>query len=112
MTQVIRMLGQVACGTATGLAAGTVYASPGTSTALAYVTLANRVGGTVTVRLSQTVGTAAPTDKDYLLYDFPIPPNDAWTVQHPLAVGTADIIRCSAGSANAISAQAYGIERT
>lgn len=112
MTQTIKSLGQLDCGTALA----TLYTVPGATSALAYVTFANRGTVNVTVRLAHSVGGSAIDAKHYLLYDFAIPGTagsaDAWTTPHPLALAATDVLRVRADTASVVSCNAYGIEIT
>jgi hypothetical protein len=109
MAQTLKSLAQADL-TATTLT--DIYTVPASTSAIARVTLCNRSGSAVAVRLAHAPAGASDALPHYKLYDFSIPANDSWTTPYTIEMATTDKLRAKAGTADTISVTVCGIEVT
>lgn len=104
----IGVLGQAAPSATTET---TLYAVPAYARSAVTSTLSvtNRSASGATFRLSVSVAGGATANKDYLYYDIAISGNDTFTATLGLTLGSGDIVRCYASTAN-LSFGAFGAE--
>lgn len=107
MTFTYKTLGQQAPAAATP---ADLYTCPALTSAIVEgVTICNRSSAQTFVRLSVSVGGGATADKDYLLYDVPVPGNTTVDVNAVATMAAGDVLRCYATDAT-ISFNAFGVE--
>lgn len=110
MPTTIKVLGQAAPSATTET---TLYTVPAATTAVgSTLVVCNRSSSAAaTFRVSVSVGGGATANKDYLYYDFLIPPSDTLAATVGLSAGAADVVRVYASTAN-LSFTLYGAEIT
>ena len=106
-TETRKVLGQVALG-ATSLT--DFYTVPGATQAVVSTgTVCNRGAAGATFRISVAVAGAADDLKQYLYYDLPIPANDSFAFTFGIALGSGDVVRAYASTAD-LSVSLFGVE--
>ena len=80
-----------------------------TMTTVSSLVVCNRAGTAGTVRVSVSVGGAATTDKDYLLYDKSVAANDYITLVIGITIKESDVMRVYASSGD-FSFNLFGVE--
>jgi len=78
-------------------------------TTVSSLVVCNRAGTAGTVRVSVSVGGAATTDKDYLLYDKSVAANDYITLVIGITIKESDVMRVYASSGD-FSFNLFGVE--
>ncbi len=107
MTDILKPLGQAAPSATTET---DLYTVPDeTMTTVSSVVVCNRAGTAGTVRVSVSVGGAATTDKDYLLYDKSVAANDYITLVIGITIKESDVMRVYASSGD-FSFNLFGVE--
>ncbi len=109
MAEAYKVLGQAAPNATTETTLYTVPAA--TSAIVSTVFVCNRSAVTVTFRLYVAVAGAATATKMYLAYDVPLVGNSFLSVTVGLTLGTSDVLRCYASTAD-VSFNVFGLERT
>jgi len=109
MATTLKILGQAAPSATTETDLYTVPAA--TSTVVSSIVICNRGASAATVRVSNSIGGAATSNKDYLYYDLTIPPYDTFIATIGLSLATTDKVRVYASTAN-VSFNLYGQENT
>jgi hypothetical protein len=107
MTNVRKVLGQVATGATTATVLYTVPAA--TSAVLSSVVIANRGTTVAYFRLSIRVAGAAADNKQYLYYDVIMPPNDTFIATIGVTLAATDELWGYASTAN-VTWQIFGEE--
>jgi hypothetical protein len=109
MAQTYKVLGQAAPGATTET---DLYAVPASTRAvISSIVITERGGGTPTYRLSVSVGAAATTNKDYLVYGAALTANGYVTLTLGISLAATDTIRVYASDAN-VTFQVFGVEIT
>jgi hypothetical protein len=107
MTDILKPLGQAAPSATTET---DLYTVPDeTMTTVSSLVVCNRAGTAGTVRVSVSVGGAATTDKDYLLYDKSVAANDYITLVIGITIKESDVMRVYASSGD-FSFNLFGVE--
>lgn len=107
MTDILKPLGQAAPPATTET---DLYTVPDeTMTTVSSLVVCNRAGTAGTVRVSVSVGGAATTDKDYLLYDKSVAANDYITLVIGITIKESDVMRVYASSGD-FSFNLFGVE--
>lgn len=107
MTDILKPLGQAAPSATTET---DLYTVPDeTMTTVSSLVICNRAGTAGTVRVSVSVGGAATTDKDYLLYDKSVAANDYITLVIGITIKESDVMRVYASSGD-FSFNLFGVE--
>ena len=90
-----------------------IYTVPAsTETVISTVVIANRSATATTFRLANRVDGDAISNQHYLAYDVPVAANDSTTLTLGITMAATDVLTVSAGSANALSINAFGAEVT
>jgi len=109
MADATKILGQIAAAATTE---ETLYTVPDvTLTTCSSIIICNRTSGSLTFRLSVSVGGAATAAKDYLFYDVSLAGNSTMSVVIGLTLNQKDIVRTYA-SATGLSFNLFGVETT
>ena len=110
MPTTVKVLGQAAPSATTET---TLYTVPALTTAVgSSVMVCNRSSSTAaTFRVSVSVGGGATANKDYLYYDFLIPPSDSMAATVGVSLGAGDVVRVYSSTAN-LSFSLFGTEIT
>jgi hypothetical protein len=107
VTDILKPLGQAAPSATTET---DLYTVPDeTMTTVSSLVVCNRAGTAGTVRVSVSVGGAATTDKDYLLYDKSVAANDYITLVIGITIKESDVMRVYASSGD-FSFNLFGVE--
>jgi len=107
VTDILKPLGQAAPSATTET---DLYTVPDeTMTTVSSLVICNRAGTAGTVRVSVSVGGAATTDKDYLLYDKSVAANDYITLVIGITIKESDVMRVYASSGD-FSFNLFGVE--
>lgn len=83
-----------------------------TETVVSTVVIANRTASATTFRLAARIDGDAISNQHYLAYDVPVAANDSTTLTLGIALEATDVISVQAGTANALSINAFGAEVT
>lgn len=107
MSDVIKVLGQVAPGATTTT---TLYTVPNlTQTTVSSLVICNRSAVGITYRVSVHVAGAAADDKQYLFYDKALDANETQTVVIGMCLNQTDEVKVYASAADA-SFNLFGVE--
>ena len=83
-----------------------------TETVVSTVVIANRSASSATFRLAIRTDGDAISNKHYIAYDVPVAANDSTTLTLGITMVATDVISVSAGTADALSINAFGAEVT
>ena len=83
-----------------------------TETVVSTVVIANRTASATTFRLAARVDGDPISNSHYLAYDVPVAANDSTTLTLGITLEATDVLTVAAGSANALSINAFGAEVT
>lgn len=83
-----------------------------TETVVSTVVIANRTASPTTFRLAARIDGDAISNRHYLAFDVPVAANDSTTLTLGIALEATDVISVQAGTANALSINAFGAEVT
>lgn len=90
-----------------------LYTVPATTeTVVSTVVIANRTASASTFRLAIRTDGDAISNKHYLAYDVPVAANDSTTLTLGVTMVATDVMSVQAGTANALSINAFGAEVT
>jgi hypothetical protein len=89
-----------------------LYTVPGsTSAVVSTVVACNRTSSTKNIRIAHSIAGAADANKQYLIYNYPLAPNDTVTLTLGITMATTDVLRVYT-DVTGVSFNAYGSQIT
>lgn len=85
-----------------------IYTAPPGGRVLRCIVVANRSASLVRFRMSVADSGEADALKQYIYYDTPVLANDSFTATLDIGLRSDDVVRCKAGTANALSVTLFG----